>query len=155
MISTSRAAAAFAQPAASSMTSCHSSSKSGDQSSGRRSLISKAITGLLGSLPSKYMKGIVVSPPTVTVEVRVPPSAFVAPKVTSRTCPDQLSLRTGVFVSAVIQGSSDFIAGLVAFISAGGFASTAGFPFTAGFISLGVSALAITSGSLICSFIGS
>jgi hypothetical protein len=43
-------------------------------------------TGGWGILPSKCRKGRVVSPPTVTVRERVPPSLLVAPRVTPRPC---------------------------------------------------------------------
>ena len=66
-----------------------------DQSSGVRSLTSTAMTGLLGTLPSKWRKGNVVSPPTVTVPPRVPPSAVPAPRVTSVILPVHVSLTSG------------------------------------------------------------
>ncbi len=68
-----------------------------------------AMAGGYGMLPSKCMKGIAVSPPTVTVWVRVPPSSAVAPMVTSRTAPDHFSFRISVLVSGPIQGSSGLI----------------------------------------------
>ena len=58
---------------------------------------SMATRGRCGILPSKPRKGSVVAPPTVTVWLRVPPSAAVAPSVIWRTLPDHFSTGTSTF----------------------------------------------------------
>src|SRR5665647_2720115 len=79
-----------AQAPASLSVSPQAACSSADQSVGSTSTTSAAITGRLGIAPSKCRKGSVASPPTVTVVLRVPPSA-VAPRVISRTFPGQVS----------------------------------------------------------------
>ena len=56
------------------VTSPQAAWSSGEHSSGGVSMISTAMAGRFGIAPSKLRNGRAVSPPTVTVEPRVPPA---------------------------------------------------------------------------------
>ena len=82
----------FAQSAG-DFTASPSASISGfGQSSGTRSWISIATTGRFLVGPSYARNGRVFSPPTVTVDVRVPPCSLVAPMTTSFNAPAHFPL---------------------------------------------------------------
>ena len=98
MMSAPAASAAFAQAATSPMAAPQALvNGSGHSSPGFTARTSTATTGRLGTLPSKPRNGSVVWPPTVTVWLRVPPSAAVAPSVIWRMLPDHFSIGISTF----------------------------------------------------------